>query len=193
MIVSPEKMEVTRLALPEVLLITPRVFGDARGFFLESYNANEFARVGITARFVQDNHSRSTRGVLRGLHYQLEQPQAKLVRVVRGSIFDVAADIRVGSPTFGRWVGVTLDDDRKQGLWIPEGFAHGFCVLSEEADVAYKTTDFYAPSAERGIIWNDPLLSIDWPIDEPSLSPKDLAYGPLAATRTDLPKYVGGK
>ena len=186
-------MEITPCALPEVLLITPRVFSDSRGFFLESYKANEFARAGITARFVQDNHSRSRRGVLRGLHYQLEQPQGKLVRVVRGSIFDVAADIRLGSPTFGKWVGVTLDDDRKQSLWIPEGFAHGFCVLSDEADVAYTTTDFYAPSAEKGIIWNDPLLSIDWPIAEPVLSPKDLAYGSLSLTRSDLPKFVAPK
>ena len=173
--------------------MTPRVFTDARGFFLESYNANEFAGAGITARFVQDNHSRSTRGVLRGLHYQLEQPQAKLVRVVRGAIFDVAADIRVGSPTFGKWVGVTLDDARKQSLWIPEGFAHGFCVLSDEADVAYKATGFYAPAAEKGIIWNDSLLSIDWPIEAPVLSQKDLGFGSLSLTRDDLPRYVARK
>jgi dTDP-4-dehydrorhamnose 3,5-epimerase len=182
-------LEVTPCALPEVLLITPRVFTDSRGFFLESYNANEFERAGITARFVQDNHSRSKRGVLRGLHYQLGQPQGKLVRAVRGSIFDVAADVRVGSPTFGKWVGVTLDDDRKQSLWIPPGFAHGFCALSEEADVAYKTTDFYSPSEERGIIWNDPLLNIDWPIDDPVVAARDLAFGTLSATREDLPRY----
>ena len=182
-------MEITPCALPEVLLITPRVFSDSRGFFLESYKENEFARAGITARFVQDNHSRSIRGVLRGLHYQLEQPQGKLVRAVRGSIFDVAADIRLGSPTFGKWVGVTLDDDRKQSLWIPEGFAHGFCVLSDEADVAYKTTDFYAPSAERGIRWDDPLLGISWPVAEPVLSEKDLRYPLLSPESADLPKY----
>jgi len=182
-------LEITPCALPEVLLITPRVFSDSRGFFLESYKENEFARAGITARFVQDNHSRSIRGVLRGLHYQLEQPQGKLVRAVRGSIFDVAADIRLGSPTFGKWVGVTLDDDRKQSLWIPEGFAHGFCVLSDEADVAYKTTDFYAPSAERGIRWDDPLLGISWPIKDPVLSEKDLRYPRLLPESADLPKY----
>ena len=142
---------------------------------------------------MQDNHSRSTRGVLRGLHYQLEQTQAKLVRVVRGAIFDVAADIRVGSPTFGKWVGVTLDDARKQSLWIPEGFAHGFCVLSDEADVAYKTTDFYAPSGGNGIIWNDSLLGIDWPIASPVLSQKDLGFGSLSLTRDDLPRYVARK
>ena len=182
-------MEITPCALPEVLLITPRIFSDSRGFFLESYKENEFARAGITARFVQDNHSRSIRGVLRGLHYQLGQPQGKLVRAVRGSIFDVAADIRLGSPTFGKWVGVTLDDDRKQSLWIPEGFAHGFCVLSDEADVAYKTTDFYAPSAERGIRWDDPLLGISWPVAEPVLSEKDLRYPLLSPESADLPKY----
>lgn len=182
-------MEVTPCALPEVLLITPRVFTDSRGFFLESYNAKEFAATGITAKFVQDNHSRSKRGVLRGLHYQLGQPQCKLVRVVRGSIYDVAADVRVGSPTFGKWVGVTLDDDRKQSLWIPEGFAHGFCALSVEADIAYKTTDFYSPSEERGIIWNDPLLNIDWPIDDPVVAARDLAFRPLTLTREDLPRY----
>lgn len=182
-------MEVARLAIPEVLLITPRVFSDERGFFLESYNANEFARAGLTEVFVQDNHSRSTRGVLRGLHYQLEKSQGKLVRAVRGSIFDVAVDIRVGSPTFGKWVGVTLDDERKQSLWIPEGFAHGFCVLSEVADVAYKTTDFYAPAAERGIRWDDPLLGISWPIEDPILSEKDLGYPRLSPESADLPKY----
>jgi dTDP-4-dehydrorhamnose 3,5-epimerase len=186
-------LEVTPLAIPDVLLISPRVFSDARGFFLESYNANEFARAGIGARFVQDNHSRSVRGVLRGLHYQLEHPQGKLVRVVRGAIFDVAADIRIGSPTFGKWVGVTLDDDRKQSLWIPEGFAHGFCVLSEQADVSYKATDFYAPMAEKGVIWNDTMLNIDWPIENPSLSPKDIGYLSLSLTRGDLPKYLTGK
>lgn len=182
-------MEVTRLAIPEVLLITPRVFSDERGFFLESYNANEFARAGLTARFVQDNHSRSTCGVLRGLHYQLEKAQGKLVRAVRGAIFDVAADIRVGSPTFGKWVGVTLDDEHQQSLWIPEGFAHGFCVLSEVADVAYKATDFYAPSAERGIRWDDPLLGISWPIADPILSQRDLGYPRLSPESAELPTY----
>ena len=183
-------MEVTPCAIPEVLLITPRAFSDARGFFLESYNAREFSAAGITAKFVQDNHSRSKRGVLRGLHYQIDRPQGKLIRVVRGAIFDVAADIRVGSPTFGKWVGVNLDDDRKQALWIPAGFAHGFCALTDDTDVAYKTTDFYEPAAERGIIWNDPLLAITWPIDNPLVAARDLAFPPLSRTRHDLPKYV---
>lgn len=185
-------MQVTRCALPEVLLITPRVFADDRGFFLESYTEREFAAAGITARFVQDNQSRSKRRVLRGLHYQLEHPQGKLVRVTRGKIFDVAVDIRTGSPTFGKWVGTVLDDEQKQALWIPGGFAHGYCVLSDDADVAYKATDFYTPSAERGIMWNDPLLGIQWPIRDPILSDKDLKYAPLSPTSSDLPKYASG-
>lgn len=172
-----------------MLLITPSVFADVRGFFLESYNEREFARLGIGSHFVQDNHSRSTRGVLRGLHYQLGHAQGKLVRAVRGRIFDVAADIRVGSPTFGKWAGVVLDDVEKQSVWIPPGFAHGYCVMSDEADVAYKATDFYSPPDEKGIAWNDPLLSITWPIEKPLLSPKDQAYLPLTPTREDLPKY----
>jgi dTDP-4-dehydrorhamnose 3,5-epimerase len=182
-------LRVEKCAVPEVLLITPQVFADDRGFFLETYSEREFAAAGITARFVQDNQSRSKRGVLRGLHYQLEHPQGKLVRVTRGKIFDVAADIRAGSPTFGKWVGVVLDDDKKQALWIPPGFAHGFCVLSDEADVAYKTTDFYTPSAERGVRWDDPLLGIQWPVSEPILSEKDRGYPLLSPTSGDLPKY----
>ena len=172
-----------------MLLVTPEVHGDQRGFFLESYNERDFARAGISARFVQDNHSRSAKGVLRGLHYQLEHPQGKLVRVVRGAIFDVAADVRVGSPTFGKWVGVTLDEQSKKSLWIPPGFAHGLCVVSDEADVLYKATDFYAPEDEKGIIWNDQSLTIDWPIRNPALSAKDLAFKPLSKTRSDLPRY----
>jgi dTDP-4-dehydrorhamnose 3,5-epimerase len=172
-----------------VLLITPKVYGDERGFFLESFNERDFARAGIDARFVQDNHSRSARGVLRGLHYQQEHPQGKLVRVVRGRIFDVAADVRLGSPTFGKWVGVTLDEESKQSLWIPPGFAHGFCVVSDEADVVYKATDFYTPSDEKGIIWNDPSLAIEWPCKNPTLSAKDLDFKPLSPTRSDLPRY----
>jgi dTDP-4-dehydrorhamnose 3,5-epimerase len=182
-------MRVEKCALSEVLLITPSVFGDDRGFFLESYNERDFRALGIDARFVQDNHSRSKRGVLRGLHYQLEHPQGKLLRVIRGKIFDVAVDIRVGSPTFARWVGVVLDDEHKQFLWVPEGFAHGFCVLSDEADVAYKTTDFYSPQDEKGIAWNDSLLSIDWPIKSPILAPKDRSFVSLTPTRGDLPEY----
>jgi dTDP-4-dehydrorhamnose 3,5-epimerase len=176
--------------VPDVVLITPRVFTDDRGFFLETYSQRDFASAGITARFVQDNQSRSSRGVLRGLHYQVEHPQGKLVRVARGKIFDVAADIRRGSPTFGKWVGQILDDEKKQALWIPEGFAHGFCVLSDEADVAYKVTDFYDPSAEHGIRWDDPSLGIEWPLTNPILSGKDLEYPPLSQSSSDLPTYV---
>ncbi len=170
-------MKVTPTSLPGVLLIEPRVFGDARGFFFESWNEREFERTGIRARFVQDNHSRSGRGVLRGLHYQIRQPQGKLVRVVAGEIFDVAADIRRSSPTFGRWEGVRLKAESYKMLWIPAGFAHGFCVLSEFAEVLYKTTDYYAPEHERCILWNDPELHIDWPFPggAPALSAKDAA------------------
>jgi dTDP-4-dehydrorhamnose 3,5-epimerase len=182
-------LQVEECVLPEVLLITPRFFGDERGFFLETYSERDFAAVGITARFVQDNQSRSKRGVLRGLHYQLQHPQGKLVRATRGKIFDAAVDIRRGSPRFGKWVGVLLDDDKKQALWIPPGFAHGFCVLSDEADVAYKATDFYTPLAERGILWNDPLIGIEWPIKDPILSDKDLKYDLLSSTSQDLPRY----
>lgn len=181
-------MQLTKCELPEVLLVTPKVFGDERGFFLESYNEREFGRAGIDAHFVQDNHSRSTRGVLRGLHYQLENPQGKLVRVARGAIFDVAADVRVGSPTFGKWVGVVLDSEKKQSLWIPPGFAHGFCVLSDEADVLYKASAFYDPADEKGVIWNDAALGIKWPITDPILSPKDRAFQALTPGRSDLPR-----
>jgi dTDP-4-dehydrorhamnose 3,5-epimerase len=186
---SPTTLRVEKCALPEVLLITQQVFADDRGFFLETYSERDFAAVGITARFVQDNQSRSKRGALRGLHYQLEHPQGKLVRVTRGKIFDVAADIRAGSPTFGKWVGVVLDDDKKQALLIPAGFAHGFCVLSDVADVAYKATDFYAPSGERGVRWDDPLLGIRWPIEDPILSEKDRTYPLISLGSADLPKY----
>ena len=168
-------MKLTPTALSEVLLIEPRVFGDARGFFFESWNEQEFERAGIRVRFVQDNHSRSGRGVLRGLHYQIRQPQGKLVRVVAGEIFDVAADIRRSSPTFGRWEGVRLNSESNRMVWIPAGFAHGFCVLSEFAEVLYKATDYYAPEHERCILWNDPELHIDWPFPAPALSAKDAA------------------
>jgi dTDP-4-dehydrorhamnose 3,5-epimerase len=158
------------------LLIEPRVFGDARGFFFESWNEREFERTGIHARFVQDNHSRSEKGVLRGLHYQIRQPQGKLVRVTEGEIFDVAVDIRRSSSTFGKWEGARLSAQSKSMLWIPVGFAHGFCVLSDFAEVLYKATDFYAPEHERCILWNDSELKIDWPIPGvPVLSPKDAA------------------
>jgi len=160
--------------LPEVLLIQPRVFGDDRGFFLETWNERTFANLGITTRFVQDNHSRSARGVLRGLHYQIQQPQAKLLRVIAGQIFDVVVDIRKSSPTFGKYVTLNLDSIAKSMLWVPVGFAHGFFVVSDFAEVLYKTTDFYAPAHERSIAWNDPELAIPWPADGlPTLSKKD--------------------
>ncbi len=169
-------LKVTPTAIPGVLILEPRVFGDERGFFLESFNQRAFnAATGLDVQFVQDNHSRSAKGVLRGLHYQLPpHEQGKLVRVVRGSVFDVAVDIRRESPTFGRWVGVELTEDNHQQLWIPPGLAHGFLVTSDSADFIYKTTDYYLPAAERGIVWNDPTLAIGWP-DTPKrqLSVKD--------------------
>lgn len=168
-------MKATPLAIPDLILFEPRVFGDARGFFFESYNQARFeAATGRKVSFVQDNHSRSARNVLRGLHYQIKQPQGKLVRVVAGEVFDVAVDIRRHSPTLGKWVGNTLNVENRKQLWIPEGFAHGFLVLSEHAEVLYKTTDFWAPEHERCIAWNDPTLAINWPVSgEPSLSGKD--------------------
>jgi dTDP-4-dehydrorhamnose 3,5-epimerase len=168
-------MEATPTDIPDVLLIQPKVFGDARGFFMESWNEREFTRLGINARFVQDNHSRSARGVLRGLHYQVKQPQGKLVRVVAGEIFDVVLDIRRSSPTFGRKVTVRLSAAEHRMLWVPPRLAHGFCVMSDMADVLYKSSDFYAPEHERTILWNDPALGIGWPLggNEPLLSAKD--------------------
>lgn len=169
-------MNVIRTAIDDVLILEPRVFGDARGFFLESFNQRAFdAAVGQPTVFVQDNHSRSSQGVLRGLHYQIRQPQGKLVRVACGRVFDVAVDIRKSSPTFGQWVGVELSGDNHRLLWVPPGLAHGFVVLSESADFLYKTTDYYAPDFERCIAWDDPDLAIDWPFPAggPSLSAKD--------------------
>lgn len=168
-------MNVIQTAIPEVLIIEPKVFGDERGFFFESFNARRFAELrGVKTEFVQDNHSRSVKGVLRGLHYQIQQPQGKLVRVVSGEVWDVAVDIRRSSPTFGQWVGVTLSAENKRQLWIPEGFAHGFVVVSESAEFLYKTTDYWAPEHERCIAWNDPTLSLPWPVEgQPSLSGKD--------------------
>ncbi|THF57646.1 dTDP-4-dehydrorhamnose 3,5-epimerase [Pseudothauera rhizosphaerae] len=178
-------MQATRLAIPDVILFTPKVFGDERGFFFESYNQRVFREAtGLAPEFVQDNHSRSVRGVLRGLHYQMEpHAQGKLVRVVHGAVFDVAVDIRPGSPTFGRWVGETLSADNKLQLWIPPGFAHGFLTLSDTAECLYKTTDFYSPEHERCIAWNDPDLAIDWPLDgmQPVISAKDGQGGTLRA------------
>jgi dTDP-4-dehydrorhamnose 3,5-epimerase len=173
-------LTVTPTRLPEVLVLSPRVFGDDRGFFMESFNARAFAEAtGVRTEFVQDNHSRSARGVLRGLHYQIEQPQGKLVRVVQGEVFDVAVDLRASSPRFGQWAGVRLSAENRQQLWVPPGFGHGFLVLSESADFLYKTTDYYAPAHERCLRWDDPHVGIDWPLDElqgaPRLSDKDLA------------------
>ncbi len=170
-------MNVIETGIPDVLVIEPKVFGDERGFFYESFNAAAFeAATGLKRQFVQDNHSKSQRGVLRGLHYQIRQPQGKLVRVVAGEVFDVAVDLRRSSPSFGRWVGTRLSAQNQRQLWIPEGFAHGFVVLSESAEFLYKTTDYYAPEHERSLLWNDPALGIQWPIDEPpQLSAKDQA------------------
>ena len=170
-------MKAIPTAIPDVLILEPRVFEDERGFFYEAYNARTFEAVtGIVRTFVQDNHSRSVRNVLRGLHYQIKHPQGKLVRCTVGRIFDVAVDIRRSSPTFGKWVGVELSADNKRQLWIPEGFAHGFVVLSNVAEVQYKTTDYYAPEWDRTIRWDDPDLAIEWPLEgEPILSPKDRA------------------
>lgn len=161
-------------SLPGVVVLEPRVFGDERGFFLESYNEKVFAELGIGERFVQDNHSSSRRNVLRGLHYQIQQPQGKLVRVVEGEVLDVAVDLRRSSPTFGGWEAVRLSGENKRMLWIPPGFAHGFRVISEQAQVLYKATDYYAPQYERTVAWNDPALKIDWELDgEPVVSAKD--------------------
>ncbi|WP_447588422.1 dTDP-4-dehydrorhamnose 3,5-epimerase [Aquipseudomonas campi] len=170
-------MKCTPTALPEVLILEPQVFGDERGFFYESFNARAFANAsGLQRTFVQDNHSRSQRGVLRGLHYQIEQAQGKLVRVIQGEVLDVAVDIRRSSVNFGQWVGVRLSAENRRQLWVPEGFAHGFVVLSETAEFLYKTTDYYAPTHERCIRWDDPTLAIDWQLDDsPQLSTKDQA------------------
>ncbi len=176
-------MKVIPTAIAEVMIIEPKVFGDERGFFYESFNQQTFNdATGSHYQFVQDNHSRSAQGVLRGLHYQIQQPQGKLVRVVRGAVFDVAVDIRKSSATFGKWVGVALTEANHRQLWIPPGFAHGFLTLSESADFLYKTTDYYAPEYERSIAWNDPALAILWPLaaDPPQLSVKDRAAVMLA-------------
>ena len=183
-------MKITHTAVSDVLVIEPKVFGDTRGFFLESFNHRAFrAATGACVEFVQDNHSRSSKGVLRGLHYQIQQPQGKLVRVVSGAVFDVAVDLRRGSPSFGRWVGVELSDQNNRQLWVPPGFAHGFLVLTATADFLYKTTDYYAPEHERCIAWDDPSIGIEWPlaahdIQFPSLSEKDRAG--VALKRAEL-------
>jgi dTDP-4-dehydrorhamnose 3,5-epimerase len=190
---SPVKIN-PHAEIPEILIIEPDVFRDDRGYFLESYHRGRYQSHGIPERFVQDNLSSSTRGVLRGLHYQLGVPQGKLVWVVHGEVFDVAVDIRRGSPTFGQWVGMTLSSENCRQAYIPQGFAHGFCVLSETALFAYKCTDYYAPGEERGVRWDDPSLGIDWPISNPILSDKDKAYPTLRALdANDLPLLRSGR
>ena len=183
-------MEITETELDGVVILEPDVYGDERGFFLETYRRSSFEEAGIAAPFVQDNHSRSRRGVLRGLHYQLVQSQGKLVRCVRGEIYDVAVDIRTGSPTFGEWTGVRLDDQRHRQLYVPPDFGHGFLVLSETADVVYKCTDYYHPDSEAGIAWDDPEIGIEWPVDEldgpPTVSDKDGKW-PVLSKQDALP------
>jgi dTDP-4-dehydrorhamnose 3,5-epimerase len=176
-------------AIPEVILVEPRVFKDARGFFLETYHAEKFAAGGVRARFVQDNHSHSSRGTLRGLHMQVAFAQGKLVRCIAGEIFDVAVDARRGSPTFGKWVGATLSAENFRQLWVPPGFLHGFCVTSPTAEVEYKCTELYHPEDELGVIWNDPAIGIQWPVAEPLLSGKDAALARLREVEARLPVF----
>ncbi len=185
-------MKVIDTGIPGLIVIEPKAFGDARGFFLETYAENRYHEAGVTAHFVQANHSRSRRGVLRGLHYQLVQPQGKLVSVARGSVYDVAVDIRVGSPTFGKSYGVVLDDETHRQMYVPPGFAHGFVVLSEECDFLYQVTNYYHPASEQGIAWDDPALGIEWPISDVLLSDKDRKHPRLADQDPDkLPRYEG--
>ncbi|QDE69577.1 MULTISPECIES: dTDP-4-dehydrorhamnose 3,5-epimerase [Myxococcus] len=183
-------MKVTPLEIPDVLLLEPKVFGDDRGFFMEMFHAARYAAVGIPGPFVQDNYSRSAKGTLRGLHFQEPQAQGKLVQVLAGAVYDVAVDVRRGSPTFGQWVAVELSSDNRRQLWVPPGFAHGFCVVSDSADFHYKCTALYAPETERSVAWNDPDLAIPWPVSEPLLSPKD-AQAPRLRDAPLLPEYVG--
>lgn len=182
-------MKIVATPLPGVLLIEPRVFRDDRGFFLESFNADRFAQHGLPTAFRQDNHSHSVKGVLRGLHYQLRRPQGKLVSVLRGTVFDVAVDVRLESPTFGQWFGTVLTEEEPRYLWIPPGFAHGFCTLSDVADFVYKCTDVYVADDDRGVLWSDPSIGIEWPLDNPVLSEKDQRLHTLSARRIDLPRY----
>jgi dTDP-4-dehydrorhamnose 3,5-epimerase len=183
-------MKVTATEIPGVVVIEPDVFRDPRGFFMETFHAGKFRSQGLPEIFVQDNQSRSSRGVLRGLHYQLQHPQGKLVRVLNGEVFDVAVDIRRGSPFFGRWAGLLLSDKNMKQIYIPPGFAHGFCVLSEQADVVYKCTDLYAPGDEYGIAWNDPAIGIEWPQVDYLLSDKDRRNPRLSEIGDRLPRYV---
>ena len=184
-----DAVKVTPLDIPGALLIEPSLFRDRRGLFCETFHAQRYVEAGLTDQFVQDNFSRSVRGTLRGLHYQQPHAQGKLVMAVEGTIYDVVVDIRKGSPTYGTWQGFELSSDNYRQLYIPPGCAHGFCVTSEEAAVLYKCTDFYSPSDERGVIWNDPALRISWPVSMPLLSPKDQAYPSLATTEHELPVY----
>lgn len=183
-------MEIIETSLPGVVIVKPRVFTDARGFFVETYRQSVLRAAGIDENFVQDNHSRSSRGVLRGLHYQLHHPQAKLCRVANGEVLDVAMDVRVGSPTFGRWTSVVLSGENHLQLFVPKGFAHGFAVRSECADFLYKCSDYFDAADDRGVLWNDPAIGIDWQTESPILSEKDQGYLPLAQTpREQLPAY----
>ncbi len=182
-------MQVTPTDIPGVLVLTPKIFGDSRGFFLESFQAPRYAQLGIEGPFVQDNLSRSVKGTLRGLHFQQPRPQGKLVTVLCGSVYDVAVDVRVGSPTFGRWVGVELTAENHRQLWVPPGFAHGFCVTSDSADFFYKCTELYVPQAEQVLAWNDPRLGIDWPVAAPLLSARDSAARTLEELAPALPQY----
>ena len=184
-------MQVIRTELNGVLILEPDVQTDARGFFFESYHAARYREAGLPEGFVQENQSSSVPGTIRGLHYQLRRPQGKLLRVLRGTVFDVAVDIRRGSPTFGRWVGTVLSAENRRQLYIPGGFAHGFCVPDEVSEVAYKCTDYYEPDDQHGVRWDDPTIGITWPLRAPILSAKDQAYAPLRAERDDLPVYGG--
>lgn len=183
-------MKVIQTELPEVSIFEPAIFEDNRGYFIENFQSIRYAENGIQETFVQDNFSHSSRGVLRGLHYQIQKPQGKLVWVTRGAVFDVVVDIRQGSPRFGRWVGVILNDQNHWQLYVPPGFAHGFCVLSDAADFVYKVTDYYLPEAERGLCWNDPHLAIEWPVNTPIISKKDATYPCLTEVESEyLPIY----
>lgn len=179
-------LNVTKGKLDGILIIEPKVFGDNRGFFMESYNAAKFAEIGIDLNFVQDNHSRSAKGVVRGLHYQINPGQDKLVRVIKGEVFDVVVDVRRNSPTFGQWESFILSEENKKEVFVPKGFAHGFCVLSEVADFAYKCSEYYSPADERGIIWNDPEIAVEWPVADPVLSERDLQLPLLKDTAADF-------
>jgi len=184
-------MNVRKTSLPGVVVLEPKVFRDERGFFAETFSTRSLEGSGVSLDFVQDNHSRSSKGVLRGLHYQLRSPQGKLVHVARGKIFDVAVDVRLGSPNFGRWVGQELSDENLFSMWIPPGFAHGFCVMSEVADVIYKCTTLYDRADDTGVAWNDKSIGIEWPEKNPIVSPKDARLLRLTDTRADLPRFTG--